>query len=136
MTRAATVRVSAKWNSVSDGRGAETGLYVEQGQLLVIHADASDTWSLGSGRRTCNANGLGNPLGQDFGVYSLGDFECVYGALVGSLNQGQTFFGIGTYLVMTALLSGDLTLYCWDSNSNDNDGEITAYIQVYDALQP
>lgn len=130
-----TVRVSARRNSVGGGTGAQTDVFVEPGQLLMIHVDPADTWSAGTGNRTSNANGLGNPLGGNFGVYSLGDFEFLYGSLVGSLDGGQTFFGVGTYLAMTALQPGELSLYYWDSNREDNSGEVTAYVRVYDPLQ-
>lgn len=132
MADTATVRVSARRNGVSGGIGAQSNVFVEPGQLVMVHVDPADTWSAGAGKRTSNAGGLGNPLGERRGVYRLGAFAFLYGSLVGSLDGGQTFFGVGCYLAMTALQRGELRLYYWDAARDDNSGEVTAYIRVYD----
>lgn len=129
---ASSFNVKAMQNSVSGGTGLNTQLHVEPGQLLVISVDPADVWSAGAADRTSNANGLGNPLGGDYGLFTRGSQSFLYGALVGSLDNGSTFFGIGTLLTMTVLTSGTLKLYYWDSNNNDNAGQIRVLVNVYD----
>jgi hypothetical protein len=123
-------RVRARENSVSGGTGLNTGLTVSPGQILVVSVDPKETWGAGGGDRVSNANGLGNPLGGDFGQYKRGAQSFLYGSLVGSLDGGQTFFGIGTHLVMTVLTSGTLTLHFWDSNNQDNFGRIRVIVSL------
>jgi hypothetical protein len=129
MSTMSSFSVSADQNSVSGGFGKSTGISVSPGQKLTFLTDPNDTWRLGQGPRECNADGLGNPLGADFGKYTRGNYSFLYGTLVGSLDDGQTFFSIGTSRTMILSQSGVLTLYCWDSNRGDNSGEITVTIE-------
>ncbi|HEX6898091.1 MAG TPA: hypothetical protein VF789_00185 [Thermoanaerobaculia bacterium] len=124
--------VKAKENSVSGGAPLQTNISVKPGQLLTITASPDDRWSAGGGNRTSNANGLGNPLGGNFGTFKKGDFEFLYGSLVGSLDGGKTFFGVGTRLEMTILAPGKLSLYYWDLNNQDNSELVRATVAVYD----
>lgn len=123
--------VRAKENSVSGGVGLNTGIVVAPGDLLTISARPDDTWSAGPGPRTSNANGLGNPTGQNFGVYTRNGFAFLYGSLIGSLDGGATFFAVGTRMEMTVLAPGRLSLYYWDSNNADNSGSVTAIVVLY-----
>lgn len=123
--------VKAKDNSVSGGNPLITGISVKPGQLLTISADACDTWSAGADKRTSNANGLGNPFGADFGLFTKGPFSFLFGSLVGSLDGGKTFFAVGTRMEMTILAPGRLALYYWDSNNADNSGSVVADVDVY-----
>ncbi|HEX8285175.1 MAG TPA: hypothetical protein VF588_17585 [Pyrinomonadaceae bacterium] len=124
--------VKAKENSVSGGAPLVTGISVTKGELLTVSVPADDTWSAGAANRTSNANGLGNPLGDDFGVFTHGPFSFLYGSLVGSLDGGKTFFAVGTRMEMSIIIpSGRLTLYYWDVNKDDNSGSVTATVEVY-----
>jgi len=125
------LRVDAKANSVGGGKGLDTGFLLKPGDILTIHAGPDDKWAAGAPNRFSNANGLGNPLGGKFGLYSRGMQSFLYGALVGSLDGGKTFFCVGTHLSMTVLTEGTLTLHYWDSNNNDNTGDIAVTIQIY-----
>ena len=128
--------VKAKENSVSGGTGLQTGVSVTPGQLLTISVPPDDTWSAGAANRTSNANGLGNPLGGNFGLYTKAPFSFLYGSLVGSLDNGSTFFAVGTHLDMTILNPGRLSLYYWDVNNADNTGSVTATVAVYSGPLP
>jgi hypothetical protein len=132
---AAKFNVDANQNSVSGGNGYDTGIVVKPGQLLVFDAGKLDTWILGPGPRASNANGLGNPFGANFGNYTLPgtDFSFLYGALVGSLDGGKTFFPIGTKGEQSIIKGGwgRLRLYAWDSNAVDNSGSIEVHVEVY-----
>jgi hypothetical protein len=124
--------VKAKDNSVSGGAPLDTNITVTKGQLLTIGVPADDTWSAGADNRESNANGLSNPLGGNFGVFTKGPFSFFYGALVGSLDGGKTFFAVGTRMEMSILFpTGRLLLYYWDVNNVDNTGSITADVEVY-----
>lgn len=128
---ASVFTVKAKENSVTGGIGLNTGINAQPGQLLVINVDPRDTWSAGIADRTSNANGLGNPLGGNYGLHTRGSQSFLFGSLVGSLDGGNTFFSVGTNLTMTVLTSGTLTLYYWDSNNNDNSGQVRVVISTY-----
>jgi hypothetical protein len=124
--------VKAKENSVSGGAPMVTGITVTKGQLLTISVPADDTWSAGAADRESNANGLSNPLGGNYGVFTKAPFSFFYGALVGSLDDGKTFFAVGTRMEMSILFpTGRLLLYYWDVNNADNTGSITADVAVY-----
>jgi|ERR1041385_2273286 hypothetical protein len=122
--------VKANQNSVSGGTALNTGISVHPGQLLTISASPDDTWSAGAANRTSNANGLGNPLGGNFGTFANGNFVFLYGSLVGSLDGGKTYFPVGTRMEMTVLAPGTLSLYYWDINNADNTGDVTATVAV------
>jgi len=128
--------VKANQHSISGGVPMNTGVALNPGQLLTISASPDDTWSAGAANRTSNANGLGNPLGGNFGTFAKGDFVFLYGSLIGSLDGGKTFFAVGTRLEMTILAPGKLSLYYWDVNKADNTGEVTATVAVYTGPLP
>lgn len=128
--------VKAKDNSVSGGVPMNTGISLNPGQLLTISVSPDDTWSAGAANRTSNANGLGNPLGGNFGTFTKDNFVFLYGSLVGSFDGGKTFFAVGTRLEMTILAPGRLSLFYWDINNQDNSGEITATVAVYNGPLP
>lgn len=125
--------VKAKENSIKGGQGVKTGLVVKPGQRLVITASPDDTWTCGAGQRTSNANGLGNPLGEELGFFVNKHAVFLYGSLVGSVDNGKTYFPVGTRLDMPILGPGKLSLWCWDSNNVDNSGEITATVDLVSA---
>ena len=123
--------VKAKENSVSGGTPLVTGISVTKGELLTISVPADDTWRAGAANRESNANGLGNPLGDDFGVFTHNGFSFLFGSLVGSLDGGKTFFAVGTRMEMSIIPAGRLALYYWDVNKDDNSGSVTATVEVY-----
>jgi len=124
--------VKAKENSVSGGAPLVTGITVSKGELLTISVAPDDKWSAGAADRESNANGLSNPFGGNYGVFTKGAFSFFYGSLVGSLDDGKTFFAVGTRMEMSILIpTGRLLLYYWDSNNADNTGSILATVAVY-----
>lgn len=129
---ASTFTVKAKENSVSGGSPLITGITVTKGQLLTINVAPDDKWSAGVADRESNANGLSNPFGGNYGVFTKNGFSFFYGSLVGSLDDGKTFFAVGTRMEMSILFpTGRLLLYYWDSNNQDNTGEVLATVAVY-----
>lgn len=124
--------VKAKENSLSGGVPLQTGITVSIGDLLTINVSPNDTWSAGDDNNlTSNANGLGNPLGGDFPLITKNGFSFLNGSLVGSLDDGKTFFPVGTRLELTILVPGQLSLFYWDQNNHDNSGSVTATVVLY-----
>jgi hypothetical protein len=124
--------VKAKENSVSGGVPLITGITVSKGMILTVSVPADDKWSAGAANRESNADGLSNPFGGDFGFFTHNNFSFLYGSLVGSLDDGKTFFAVGTRLEMTILCpTGRLLLYYWDINKDDNSGSVTATVALY-----
>lgn len=124
--------VKAKENSVSGGTPMVTGISVSKGELLTISVPADDKWSAGVADRESNANGLSNPFGGPYGVFTHNGFSFFYGSLVGSLDEGKTFFAVGTRMEMSILIpAGRLLLYYWDVNNGDNTGSVTATVERY-----
>lgn len=124
--------VMAKENSTGgSGHPLATGINVKPGQLMTIDVDPCDSWVAGTPNRTSNANGLGNPFGGNFGLWTIGNHSFPYGALVGSLDGGKTYFPVGTRLEMTVLFPGQLTLHYWDADSDNNSESVVATVAVY-----
>ena len=71
-------QVKAKENSSTGGTPLKTGIDVTPGDLIVINCSPSATWSAGNANRTSNANGLGNPMGGQFGSHSQGGFSFLF----------------------------------------------------------
>lgn len=138
--QAKVFNVDANSHSVSvAGRaaGLNTGVTVKPGNLLVINASKQDTWALGAAQHTSNANGLGNPIGLKVPNFTLRgtSFSFLPGTLVGSLDNGLTFFPIGTRMEQTITKNGGgtLKLYTWDSDNANNSGTIAVDVDVYTA---
>ena len=131
-----TFVVDAKNNSLTGGTPLNTGITVGPGTLLTVSVPSDDTWSAGAANRTSNANGLGNPLGGNFGTHAQGPFKFLFGSLVGTLDGGATYFAVGTRLEMSIQVQGTLKLVYWDQNNGDNTGSVTATVEVYRGPQP
>ncbi|MGK7932221.1 MAG: hypothetical protein AB4041_12415 [Microcystaceae cyanobacterium] len=123
--------VNAKENCVTDGTPLNTGIKVHPGQLLTISVCPEEQWCAGAGDRVGNANGLGNCLGKDFGIFQKGDFGFLYGSLIGTLDGGKTYFPVGTKMEMTVLNYGELSLVYWDGYENDNSDSIKVVVQIH-----
>jgi hypothetical protein len=125
---AVSFTVDSLLNSSNTGNGYATGLNFTAGQGFTVTADPLDTWSLGSedpSTRTSNANGITSYYGN----YGQGNLSTLFGTLVGRIGNGD-FFIIGTNFVGTALNSGQLFLFNWDSYEGDNTGSITANVSA------
>ncbi|HCQ17140.1 MAG TPA: hypothetical protein DIU20_12805 [Cryomorphaceae bacterium] len=127
------VIVHARDNSTGKPQitGASGGRYA-LGSVLVINCSDDDEWEISEGGlHEVNANGVPDELIPSSAL--PGEFQA--GCMVGSLDGGQTFFSVGTCLRMRILggtkVEGnqvDLTLYCWDSDYENNEGRITATV--------
>ncbi|WP_353573341.1 hypothetical protein [Candidatus Albibeggiatoa sp. nov. BB20] len=145
-TTNAKVTVSAKFNCLDAPTGQHrvtpfyTGLSVDAGELLVFSVDPNQLWSAGynvdSNQKatniyTMNANGAGNPFGDGSGLSTtVGSYSFLIGTLVGSLDDGDSFFAVGTSLAMFAPQAGRLSLYHWGFGCFDNYGDIDVSISI------
>ena len=123
-----TVQVEAKDACVSGGYGKEVAK-IPSNTLLQITCKPDEYWQLDGNLRS-NANGL------DSYRYSKNNHTFRTGSLVGSFDEGVTFFSVGTHLqrrVTEVLPSGDdptLRLYCWGAGKAHNSGTIKADIRL------
>ncbi|WP_143569871.1 hypothetical protein [Tenacibaculum agarivorans] len=115
--------VFAKGNSVSGGVGLIIGEY-EVGQTVVINTDPNDIWNLSRNDPEFNSNADGGLVVDPDATYVKEGQEFIVGALVGSFDNGTTFFKVGSQFQTTITTSSELRLYCWDSNNNDNFGSL------------
>ena len=127
------VAVDARSNSTAlgPGNGKLVNTQILSGDLIVISCNPEDVWKLAveaEGALPSNANGLDNHFTQ---VTNNQNFRT--GSMVGSFNDGKTFFPVGT-LVEVKALEGEtpsLTLWCADSDSINNSGTIVAQVTTY-----
>lgn len=136
--QAAVIIVDAKANSSIGGTGAATGLNLVAGQAFRISSNPNDLWNAGALPRWSNGNGLisnlfatgtdesgqvaGTQIGQNFGLFNQFGVSAPYGSLVGEINGVYQFLGANT--VASAWGSGNLNLFYWDSNFEDNGQSI------------
>ncbi len=120
--------VQARENSVSGPRGQNIGTF-NRGDVLSINCSPEDSWNIASNQEParCNALGLANFLLPIEGKAQTLNA----GALVGSFDEGQTFFPIGMRLQMTIIEDNTtVKLYCWDINDEDNSGGISTQVSI------
>jgi hypothetical protein len=141
---AVTVEVDAFSNSSSGGLGKATGLNLTAGQTFTVSTSTNDLWSAGALPRYSDAGGLtgnrtataaddsaqpvGSLIGKDFGLWTQHSIDAPYGSLVGEI--GGVFFLLGAGFTGPAIASGELLLYYWDSNNDDNFGSIAVTVNA------
>jgi hypothetical protein len=128
------VIVRAKDNSTAKipMTGASAGT-IAPGSLVSIRCSKTDEWEISEGHEghEVNANGVPNEIA------TLGNQTFSYGCIVGSWDGGKTFFPVGTHLDMVACVAkadnspAELTLYCWDSDFENNSGSIAAEVTTH-----
>jgi hypothetical protein len=127
------VAVDAKRNSTAlgTGNGSLVDIDLSFGDLIVINCNPEDTWRLARGAEdplSINANGF-----NDRSITTQSEQVFRSGAMVGSFDNGNSFFPVGT-LVQIKVLEGEpasLTLWCADSDNQNNQGTITAQVTTY-----
>lgn len=126
-----TVEVDATAHSSNLGTGLATGIFVNPGYTLSVMADPRDGWwSLGAEDPPCtritDADGLDTTC---YGPYTQGNLTARYGTLVGRIGTGD-FFVVGSLFEAVVTEAGQLYLFNWDSDANDNSGAITVAISA------
>jgi hypothetical protein len=146
------VDVDAMQNSIVGGTPAvvdfDTPLL--PGDTLSIQANITDLWTCEEGHRSANADGVvlteGKPLALDWTSYSPGTpaqdtvphyknaSNYIFGidCLVGSIDNGTSFFSIGSHYSARVLVPSvpNLLLFYWGANNGNNRGVIRFTIEV------
>jgi hypothetical protein len=119
--------VQANENSKSGGTGKNVGTF-NRGDLVIITCDPQDMWNVSNGASGANCNALGlKDHNQKIGIQSF-----TIGSLVGSIDDGKSYFQVGTLLQMTITQqTAAIKLYCWDTNNDDNSGGISLNVMGY-----
>ena len=121
--------VCAIKNSHGGGTAMETGIQVEAGDRLVVDVPEAQEWCV----KLVDGNWKSEWISNADGVQSkINNFN--RGALVGSL-EGN-YFKIGTNYNKMMSQSGELKLWCWDDDSQDNDGAVTASASIAPGHSP
>lgn len=113
-------------NSVTGGTGLVVGAF-QAGQLLRVYADPNDLWAMHPNGLESNADGIDGEDHTDLGS----GFTGLLGSMVGSWDDGASYFEIGTYEEFTAPGNATLTLWCFDADTGNNQDSITASVQVF-----
>lgn len=116
--------VFANDNSIAGGTGVSVGSFLI-GEAIVFTSDPNDTWEMSPGDLIVNADGAKDPLATAGGLTSG------VGLLVGSWDNGVTFLAIGVSEEVVVPADASLTLWCFDSDKDNNSGSITVSVQTY-----
>ncbi|MFN6538164.1 MAG: hypothetical protein RM021_017705 [Nostoc sp. EkiNYC01] len=140
-------KIDAKVNSSTESTFYDTKIDLEYGDLLIVDVDSQEKWSAYgfSSKSWVNANGISfatgtydgiyqEPAGTARGIAQSADFQFPFGSLIGTVDNGTTYFTIGSHLELTVLRAGRLKLVFWGGDHNTNDGTITANIEVKKAF--
>lgn len=120
------------------------------GDVLTISANVTDLWTSEGGHRSVNADGValseGPPVMLDWTSYSPGtpaarnvpDYKnaahYIFGidCLVGSIDNGLSFFSIGSHYSERVLVPSvpKLLLFYWGANNGDNAGVIRFSVEI------
>ncbi|MBW4675047.1 MAG: DUF4114 domain-containing protein [Desmonostoc geniculatum HA4340-LM1] len=140
-------KIDAKVNSSTESTFYDTKIYLEDGDLLIVDVDPQEKWTpyAISSNSWVNANGISvdpktydgiyeEPAGTARGIAQNADFKFPFGSLIGTVDNGTTYFPVGTHLELTVLKPGRLKLVFWGGDHNTNDGAITANVEVKKAF--
>jgi hypothetical protein len=119
----------------------ETGIKVKRFDLLVIDVNLDQKWSYIKQSQKVYANGISVGTNQSVGFYKdplpNPPAEFALCSLVGTLDDGKTYFPIGTHLKMInlwpdldSIQGSPLSLICWGADSHISEGEIKATVSV------
>ena len=146
------VTVDAMLNSIVGGLPAVVAFDqpLLPGDVLSISANITDLWTSEGGHRSVNADGValseGPPVTLDWASYNPGtpnpgnvaDYKnaahYIFGidCLVGSIDNGLSFFSIGSHYSERILVPSvpRLLLFYWGANNGDNSGVIKFTIEI------
>jgi hypothetical protein len=122
---AANVVVDAKNNSLGDGIGLATGVFLSAGESFSSTAVATDLWdnSWTDPTYLTNADGHGFQSGTLDGLYAA------YGSLVGQIGDGALFY-VGTSFSGFANATGELKFFFFDSDAYNNTGDVRVAVSA------
>ncbi|MBD2518009.1 DUF4114 domain-containing protein [Nostoc sp. FACHB-973] len=140
-------KIEAKVNCSTENTFFDTEIDLEDGDLLIVDVDPEEKWTpyKSSSKSWVNANGISvepktydgiyqETAGIARGITQYADFAFPFGSLIGTVDNGVTYFPVGTHLELTVLKPGRLKLVFWGGDHNTNDGAITANVEVKKAF--
>jgi hypothetical protein len=89
------------------------------GLIVNLYATGSDESGYSSGTH----------IGEPFSLYTNSGLTAAYGALVGQIGSGA-YFLIGDSFSGPANATGELKLFYWDSDKDNNTDKITATVNA------
>lgn len=122
-----TFDILANENSVSGGVGVVIDDFLS-GDIIRLSADEGDTWQLHEDGDIVT-NGDGQEGAEN--AITIGGQTFQTGTLVGSFDGGLTYFSIGTSTEIAPTADGQLTLWCWDSDKDNNSDFIAVSVQTF-----
>lgn len=144
---AAVFIVDAQANSSSGGTPVAT-FAVTLGEQITVDSSINDLWSAGALPRFSDGNGLtairlataaddsgqapGTQIGADFGLWNQFGIDAPFGSLVGEIDG--VFQLLGANALTAAWNTGTLNLWYWDSNNEDNFGQIAFDVNVINVI--
>lgn len=111
------------------GSGLATGITLSLGDSFAVRADPLDDWYLGNPNHRPSFRTNADGGFHNYGAYTDDGLTASFGTLVGMIGSGPVF-AIGSSFSDFAENSGELRLFMWDSNFEDNSGSISASITV------
>ncbi|KAF0677553.1 VPLPA-CTERM sorting domain-containing protein [Profundibacterium mesophilum] len=111
------------------GPGLATGIMLSFGDAFSVDADPSDDWFLGNPNHRPSFRTNADGAFHNYGSYTDDGLTASFGSLVGMIGDGPVF-EIGSAFSSFADRAGELRLFMWDSNFEDNNGEIVASIEA------
>jgi hypothetical protein len=121
--------VDARLNSLGGGTGFDTGLFLTDGQSFSASANPADLWDNSGTDPTY----LTNADGHAFQSGSLDGLYDAFGSLVGEIGSGPLFH-VGTSFDGLANATGELKLFFFDSDADNNTGSV--HVEVSAVPEP
>jgi hypothetical protein len=132
----ATVAVEKKQYTIEASKyNSKTSLFkiletdipkIKTGDLLIVNVLGGNAYGVYEGTHPLNPfyQSAEKTASQDY-------YEFQFGSLVGSLDDGKTFFPIGNHLELTVLQpDGNLSLVFWGNDASTNTNSVTLSVEV------
>ena len=125
LAAASTGVVDAKDNSLIGGTAFDTGVFLSIGESFSVTANAADLWNNSGTDPTYVSNADGHPSQAG----SIGGLTDSIGSLVGEIGNGPLFH-VGTSYSSFAGVQGELKLFYFDSDADNNTGSVRVAVSA------
>lgn len=106
----------------------ETGIQLKPGDLLIIDVSPQDMVNLGGFFTNANAIAVDGRRWGNYRPHKAHAYRV--SSLIATIDDGKTFFPVGTHLQITVLNPGMLRFVCWDVDWTNNYGFVKPYVKV------
>lgn len=121
----ATGVVDARGNSLVGGTAFDTGVFLSAGESFSVTANAADLWN-NSGT---DSTYVSNADGHSFQSGEIGGLVDAIGSLIGEIGNGPLFH-VGTNFSGLAGAQGELKLFYFDSDADNNTGSVRVAVSA------